>query len=369
MSPLKNTGLKKSSTELELVQDANLFDDSFKVLATIGRGHKSIVYQALKMSSSSEAKPYEVALKVLTCSSKNPEIIKRRMKREAVSLLTARHENIIRMFDFVSSKDHCYLSMEYAAGGDLFKLIESRSEGLDPIKALSLIVQALKGLEVVHDAGIIHRDIKPENLLLTEKGVLKIADFGIPLIPEELIKIEDEGAKGSGTFDYLAPELLENGDCSFASDIYALGVTLFQLMTKVLPFEDISFARSLERKISDNRPELKELLPDAHPALSKLIDKALSPKPENRFSSAKEFRLEAEKILLELNQSETRKVSVKNLRSEITLSTTKTQSTVSSDFSNEDVSEICYKTPRTKKPFLQESKEKLFERLKTFKAD
>jgi len=277
-----------------------IFDDAYVVDSTVGRGRNSIVYKATRLPSKvhKTASP-EVALKVLTGSAKNPEANRARMKREAVAMLSCRHKNIVQLYDFVANKELYYLSMEFCPGGDYSDKLAERGGALSIEEALFTTNEVLSGLEVIHKAGIIHRDIKPENLLIDEKGHTKIADFGIASIPSEDLPIEDT-ERGVGTFDFLAPELLEKGVCSASSDLYSTGVTLFWFLTGKSPYQGNSLTEALQKKLSNQRPRAVDIVENAPESLERLLDKALHPSPEKRFNSAEEFRIQVLRVIKEL---------------------------------------------------------------------
>ena len=269
-----------------------LFDRYYELLEIVGRGKSSVVYKARKLANVSEDDPSEgiVALKVLTGNSKQPELNLLRMEREALALLSSRHEHVVRLNDYVTTGELCYLSMEYAERGDLGKLLDRSIEPFSPELVLRLISQLLAGLEAIHRSGIIHRDIKPENLLLMKNGVLRIADFGIALLASDTHD-PDDASRGVGTLDYMAPESLEHGISSQSMDIYAVGVTLYKLLTNKLPFSGSSFAAQIEQKLSGERLPLSHYIAnDSNPLIELLLDRSLARNPEDRFQSALEFK-------------------------------------------------------------------------------
>jgi serine/threonine protein kinase len=269
-----------------------LFDRYYELLEIVGRGKSSVVYKARKLANVSVDDPSEgiVALKVLTGNSKQPELNLLRMEREALALLSSRHEHVVRLNDYVTTGELCYLSMEYAERGDLGKLLDRSIEPFSPELVLRLISQLLAGLEAIHRSGIIHRDIKPENLLLMKNGVLRIADFGIALLASDTHD-PDDASRGVGTLDYMAPESLEYGISSQSMDIYAVGVTLYKLLTNKLPFSGSSFAAQIEQKLSGERMPLSHYIAnDSNPLIELLLDRSLARNPDDRFQSAIEFK-------------------------------------------------------------------------------
>ncbi|MFN8388735.1 MAG: protein kinase [Bdellovibrionota bacterium] len=262
-----------------------IFDHSYEIIRAVGRGRNSVVYQARKLGG---APTDIVALKVLVGMSKAPSANIKRMKREALAMLACRHENVIRLNDYVAVGDLCYLSMEYAERGDLRILLEQRGEALPVDTAFNLIIQTLRGLETIHRAGVVHRDIKPENLLLTERQVLKIADFGVAQLPVHDLQV-DTASLGVGTFDYLAPEVLTGGHADDRADLYSAAVTLYQLLTNHLPFEGSSLSLQIEHKMAGLSVPLETYIENPPAGLQELLAKALANDPNERFHSATEF--------------------------------------------------------------------------------
>lgn len=276
-----------------------VFDQRYEILSTIGRGRNSIVYRARLLAFNGHRKIKDaapVALKVLTGSPKQPEQNISRLKREALAMLSARHPHVIRMSDYVTTGDLCYLTMELAELGDLKRELEKRDSPFPPEQSLHMIRDVLCGLEAIHHAGIIHRDVKPENLLLTQDGKLKIGDFGIARLPLENIPLE-ELSRGVGTLEYLAPEALEKNIINEATDVYSVGVTLYQLLTKKLPFGEDTLSEQIKKKVAGRYVPLAAHLADVPAALETLVERAIAANPEKRFKSAREFLEAIDKYL------------------------------------------------------------------------
>ena len=275
----------------------SVYSDSYELLAPIGRGADSVTYCARPLNPRSDKQfPEVVALKVVSEHGQvTPEIIER-TKREAAALSLVDHPNVLKMYECLANERECYLALEYARHGNLKSILEQYSEPLAPERALKLIIQLLNGLDAIHQAGIIHRDIKPDNILVPNRSVVKISDFSIALLPSER-HYQQSSVRPIGTLDYAAPEFLMYGDVSETCDLYAVGVTLFQFLSRNLPFEGNTFSKQLNRKISGIRTPLAEFVSYDTALLEKLFDKALSPDKSRRFQNAREFRHSVEAIL------------------------------------------------------------------------
>jgi len=279
----------------ENVSGNSTFDRSYEILDAVGRGRNSVVYKARKLAPRS-AREEIVALKVLLGNPKQKSFNQRRMRREALAMLACRHPNVIRLNDYVSAADVCYLSMEYADGGDLRALLESRNAPFTLEESLQLCIEILNGLEAIHRSGVIHRDIKPENILLSGRNQVKIADFGVAVLPVPGLN-DDDMALGIGTFDYLAPETLQDGRADIRSDVYSVGVTLFQLLSNHLPFEGRSISSQITQKMSGAGASIRDYVTNVHPDLDALFRRALANQPGERFQTAFEFRGALERFL------------------------------------------------------------------------
>ncbi len=275
----------------------SVIDDQYEIICPVGRGRHSVVYKALKIDPERiKSERAVVALKILVGHVRDPELHRRRMKREALAMLSCVHRNVIKLLDYNSKGDLCYLAMEFAEGGDLRQMLEAHQLVLTPDLALRLMLQVLTALERIHQVGIIHRDIKPENILLTNDGEVKLADFGISLLPGEK-EPPEEVHRGVGTFDYLAPECLEEGAASRATDVYSSAVTCYQLLTGNMPFGGSSFTEQITNKMESRILPLKNFIKDEPPLLQEFMEKALSSEPDVRFESATEFKEAIESFL------------------------------------------------------------------------
>jgi serine/threonine-protein kinase len=262
-----------------------VFHDRYEVLTIVGRGSASVVYHARYLEEPRD----HVALKVLVHKSR--EVSRSDLlRKEALAMVTSRHKYVIQLHDFHSVGELCYLSMEYAPLGDLRKFSNSQASGLDSKQASLFLRQAALGLSHVHKAGIFHRDIKPDNILVKNERSIRLGDFGVAVLSSEEAPIE-ELQKGVGTMNYMAPEVLEGTRYDEASDLYALGVSFYELLAGKHPFSDAPLAEQLEIRKDDQITPLHELRPDVPENLSLVIKSLMSFKAEDRIKRAEDVAL------------------------------------------------------------------------------
>jgi len=270
-------------TEASTKKKRKVFDKRFEILSVIGRGAGSVVYHARHIDESQE----EVALKVIlkTPKENSPSAL---LRKEALALVSSRHKYVIRLDDFHSLGDLCYLTMELAKKGDLRQYLKNKQGKLSPVQTELFLLQAAEALDFIHKAGILHRDIKPENLLVIDDRNIRIADFGIAMLPGEKSSFEELQA-GVGTLDYLSPEVLEGKSFDKRADLYALGISFYELLSGKHPFAEGPLAEQLEIRRDGAFTPIAELEPEAPAHLLSAISRLLRFAPEDRFQSATEL--------------------------------------------------------------------------------
>jgi len=242
-----------------------------EVLDVVGHGGMGVVYKAQQKNLGRE-----VALKLISSNLMDDPAFAERFTREARAMARMNHPNIIAIYDFGERENHHYLVMEYVDGLNLRQLVQGTK--LAPAEALQMVPQLCDALQYAHDRGIVHRDIKPENVLVSQEGLIKIADFG-------LAKLSD-GTPGNftltqsrqvmGTLNYMAPEQVETPtSVDHRADIYSLGVVIYELLTGELPLG--RFSAPSERAEVDVR-------------LDEVVMRALEKDPGLRYQQASEFK-------------------------------------------------------------------------------
>jgi serine/threonine protein kinase len=213
-----------------------------------------------------------------------------RFRREALSAARLVHPNIVQVFDFgldERSGRH-YIVMELIRGHSGAEIL--RDEGVLGVQeALSMILQACRGLDYAHRNGVVHRDVKPGNLLRAEDGVVKLADFGIAKAVTDESAITQVGSV-IGTAAYLAPEQAAGEEVGPPADLYALGVVSYQFLSGRLPYEAQSLPELALKQMREIPPPLDEINPDVTPQLAVAVDRALALDPRDRYVDAEAFR-------------------------------------------------------------------------------
>src|ERR687885_2251021 len=229
----------------------------------------------------------DVVLKLLKDQYLEDERFVERFRREAQSAAALSHPNIVSIFDSGAAEDGTYyIAMEYLPGGTLKDRI--LREGALPARAAALVtLRIAEALKVAHERGVIHRDIKPHNILITESGDVKVTDFGIARAADATTISHPGDILGSAK--YISPEQAMGEPVGPASDLYSLGVVLYEMLTGRVPFEADSRS-GVPIKHVDERPRpLREVNPDVPEAMEALVMRLLAERPEDRYGSAAEL--------------------------------------------------------------------------------
>ncbi|MFC0188944.1 Stk1 family PASTA domain-containing Ser/Thr kinase [Fictibacillus aquaticus] len=253
----------------------------YKLLEVIGDGGMAIVYRAVDLILDRD-----VAVKILRTEFSDDEEFIRRFKREAEAATSLDHPNIVSIFD-VGEEDNIYfIVMEYVQGKTLKQYIKEHGR-LSVEQSIDIIKQIASGMAVAHDHGIIHRDIKPHNILLNSHGTAKVTDFGIALAITSATITHTNSVLGS--VHYFSPEQARGGLATGKSDIYSLGVVLYEMMTGRVPFTGESPVSVALKHLQDQVIEPRKLNPDIPQSVENIIMRCLSKNPIFRYDTAHEL--------------------------------------------------------------------------------
>lgn len=253
----------------------------YKLLEMIGGGGMSNVYLAHDMILDRD-----VAIKVLRYDFSNEEELHRRFQREALSATSLTHPNIVNIYDVGEDGDIHYIVMEYVKGETLKQYIQSNAP-ISPNKSVTIMKQLTSAIANAHNNHIIHRDIKPQNILLDEEGSVKVTDFGIAMALSATSYTQTNSVLG--TVHYLSPEQARGGTATKRSDIYALGIVLFELLTGQLPFSGESAVSIALKHLQTETPSIRAIIPSIPQSLENVVLKATAKDPNNRYRSAEEM--------------------------------------------------------------------------------
>jgi len=262
----------------------------YTIVSQLGRGGMGVVYKAHE-----ESLNRFVAIKVLTEGLTEDPTFLQRFVREAQAAAGLSHPNIVQIFFIGEDQGHPYFVMEYVTGRSLNHII--REEGcIGNPRASQMILQAAHGLAAAHDKGIIHRDIKPANLILDDRGLLKIADFGLALPVDAENRLTATGMM-VGTPGYLAPEQCRGEKADHRTDIYALGITYYQLLTGSPPFRGESPLALLKQILDEEPPDVMTLNPNVDPESRRILQKMIAKDREQRYQDCHQLVADLEEYL------------------------------------------------------------------------
>jgi eukaryotic-like serine/threonine-protein kinase len=262
----------------------------YTIVSRLGRGGMGVVYKAHEGSLNRY-----VAIKVLADHLVEDPQFLTRFVREAQSAASLSHPNIVQIFYIGEDGGQHFFVMEYVSGKPLDLVIRERGR-IDSTHASQVILQAAHGLAAAHDKGVIHRDIKPANLMLDERGMVKIADFGLALPSESQAKLTATGML-MGTPGYLAPEQCRGEQADHRTDIYALGVSWYEMLTGSTPFHAESPLLLLRQILEEDPPEVSTLNPEVDQEVRRILTRMIAKEPSDRYQSAHELIADLEEDL------------------------------------------------------------------------
>jgi len=255
----------------------------YEIGAELGRGAFGIV-----MAGRHRQLGREVAIKVLSQGLVDNADVRSRFLAEAQLLASIEHPHIVPVYDYVEHDDACALVMEHLSGGTVWGRFVDR--GFDHRTACAIALVACSGLQGAHKRGVLHRDMKPENMLFGEDRVLKVTDFGIARVLGEDDTLATAGGDLLGTPAYMAPEQASGADLGPATDVYASGVMLYELLSGRLPFDEEGGSLAIVlRHMNEEPTPLRDVAPAVPPKLVEVVMQAIARSPSDRFDSAEGF--------------------------------------------------------------------------------
>ena len=258
-----------------------VLDDRYELKEFIGKGGMALVYRALDRRTG-----HSVAVKILRPEFNGDAEFLERFEREATAASRMTHHNIVNLLDVGQDGEYRYLVMEYVPGRTLKDVIEQKG-ALPPQTAAQIGIRVLSALQHAHDNGIIHRDIKSQNILVHSEGLIKVADFGIARVAGRRTLNKSDEVMGS--VHYISPEQAKGEDVTYASDLYSVGVVMYEMLTGQLPFDGEEPVSVAMQQISAKPKPIGELNPDVPPAIIRVVDKAMEKALSRRYQTATEM--------------------------------------------------------------------------------
>ena len=251
----------------------------YDVVCELGRGGMGVVYKGFE-----SALNRYVAIKTLSESLSHDESVKERFLREARAMAQLNDAHIIQIYFIGEDQNQPFFAMEFVEGESLSSFLK-REGRMTPDQAAKVIHQTALGLAVAHDAGVVHRDIKPANLMLTTRGTIKIADFGIALAQQDFSKKLTATGEFVGTPGYLSPEVCLAKPMDLRSDIFSLGIVLFEMLTGRMPFTDESPLGLLLEVVRAEVPDVRQLNGEVDAELAQILSRMVAKEPADRYAS------------------------------------------------------------------------------------
>lgn len=273
-------------------------NDRYQIIRTIGEGGMANVYLA-----HDTILDRDVAVKILRGDLADDEKFVRRFQREAISASSLSHPNIVEMYDVGEDDGQYYIVMEYVEGKTLKSLVKRRGALTLP-EVIDIMLQLTSAVACAHDSYIIHRDIKPQNVLIKEDGTVKITDFGIAMALNSNELTQTNSVMGS--VHYLPPEQANGSGATIKSDIYSLGILMFELLTGKLPFKGENAVEIAIKQMREKIPSVCEINPDIPQSIENVILKACAKNPKNRYDNVLEMHDDIKTALDEERKDEKR---------------------------------------------------------------
>ncbi|HZJ89416.1 MAG TPA: protein kinase [Bacilli bacterium] len=283
-----------------MIRIGDLIDNRYRILSVLGEGGMGSVFEAIDIITKRN-----VALKFLKATVAKDKVNLARFEIEARATAMLNHPNIVRVISVGKYNNLPYMVNELIVGKNLEEELDERGK-YTYLEAIDIVEQLCSAVSVAHQNGIIHRDIKPSNVYITRDGLIKLGDFGIARYQDSKRVTSNTNIVGSA--HYLAPEVCEGGEASERSDIYALGINLFQLVTGRVPFDGDSNVTIAIKQVREKFPKPRKFIKTFPVELERIILKTVRKKPRERYQTVDELKEDLVKLkenpaLLEPRQS------------------------------------------------------------------
>ncbi|MGE5411688.1 MAG: serine/threonine-protein kinase, partial [Clostridiales bacterium] len=267
---------------------------NYKIIDELGHGGMGIIYKAYDVKLDRY-----VAIKILKPQVTDNRRFIERFKIEAKNQAKLSHPNIVPVYGFIDQDGIQGIVMELIEGETVEQMLEKRIR-LDLNESIRIIKQVLCAIGYAHSKGFLHRDLKPSNIIINRDNIAKIMDFGISK------SIFDKGITNTGTnigtLYYMSPEQIKGDDITLQSDIYSIGITLYEMLSGAVPFDYQNEYQVIEGHLKENAPELLSKVPGLPLTIQKIIEKAIGKKPQSRFTDCKDFYDELVKLENEMGK-------------------------------------------------------------------
>ena len=264
-----------------MIMKGQKISDRYQIIKSIGEGGMANVYLAYDTILDRN-----VAVKILRGDLSSDEKFVRRFQREALSASSLSNPNIVEVYDVGEDNGEFYIVMEYIEGKHLKALLKKRGK-LTVTEVVDIMSQIANGLSVAHDSYIIHRDIKPQNIMILENGMVKITDFGIAMAINATQLTQTNSVMGS--VHYLPPEQASGKGATLQSDIYSMGILMYELLTGKLPFKGDNAIEIALKHLKEHVPPVSDELPNIPQSIENIIIRATAKNPKNRYADAREM--------------------------------------------------------------------------------
>lgn len=272
-----------------MMEKGELIDDRYRIESVLGEGGMATVYEAFDIISKKV-----VAIKIIKEDVMANPINLSRFEREARAAASLNHQNIVKVISLGTHKGRPYMANEFVKGQTLRDALDRQTK-YPPLEACDIMYQLCSAIIHAHSHQVIHRDIKPQNIYITPDGTIKLGDFGIATFENSARLTRSESIVGS--VHYLAPEVSRGHPASFQSDIYAIGITFFELITGRVPFDDDTPVSVAIMHIKEKFPSPKKYIASTPKEIERIIMKSCKKDPKDRYRSVFDLRKDIERIL------------------------------------------------------------------------